>query len=150
MFFFFKFCIIYFLHTHGAISFQMNMIYLILHINIFGTLMMWLVFTWTWFILFAHYYFWHTHDIISFHKHDLYYFAHKYFLHTHDVINFHMNVIYLIFHINIFSTLMTYTLPWQDFLIDKVLVHDEFDTTTEFNNDLAVIKVMSKNGRTLR
>ena len=38
----------------------------------------------------------------------------------------------------------------QDFLIDKLWVHDEFDTYVEFNNDIAVIKVMRKNGRGMK
>ncbi|XP_042873054.1 neurotrypsin-like isoform X2 [Penaeus japonicus] len=38
----------------------------------------------------------------------------------------------------------------EDFQIEKLWVHDEFDTTVEFNNDIAVLKVARKNGRGIR
>ncbi|XP_066954752.1 uncharacterized protein [Macrobrachium rosenbergii] len=38
----------------------------------------------------------------------------------------------------------------EDFQIEKLWVHDEFDTTVEFNNDLAILKVARKNGRGIR
>ncbi|KAK7071589.1 Neurotrypsin [Halocaridina rubra] len=38
----------------------------------------------------------------------------------------------------------------EDFLIEKLWLHDEFDTTVEFNNDIAILKVARKNGRGIR
>ena len=39
---------------------------------------------------------------------------------------------------------------FQDFLIEKLWVHDEFDTTVDFNNDIALIRVARRNGRGIR
>ncbi|XP_069961476.1 neurotrypsin-like [Cherax quadricarinatus] len=38
----------------------------------------------------------------------------------------------------------------EDFQIEKLWMHEDFDTTVEFNNDLAVLKVARKNGRGIR
>ncbi|CAL4061058.1 unnamed protein product, partial [Meganyctiphanes norvegica] len=38
----------------------------------------------------------------------------------------------------------------EDFLIEKIFVHDEFDTNVEFNNDIAILKVSRKNGRGIK
>ncbi|KAF2348850.1 Serine proteases trypsin domain [Trinorchestia longiramus] len=38
----------------------------------------------------------------------------------------------------------------KDYLVDKLWVHDEFDTNIEFNNDIAVLKIMRVNGRGLQ
>ncbi|XP_042209565.1 urokinase-type plasminogen activator-like [Homarus americanus] len=38
----------------------------------------------------------------------------------------------------------------EDFQIEKLWMHDEFDTTVEFNNDLAILKVTRKGGRGIR
>ncbi|MCL4156835.1 UNVERIFIED_CONTAM: hypothetical protein GTU68_040936, partial [Idotea baltica] len=38
----------------------------------------------------------------------------------------------------------------QDFAIDKLYVHDDFDTKIEFNNDVALLKLVRRNGRGIR
>ncbi|XP_071549205.1 uncharacterized protein [Panulirus ornatus] len=38
----------------------------------------------------------------------------------------------------------------EDFDIEKLWMHEEFDTTVEFNNDIAILKVARKNGRGIR
>nr|XP_045609884.1 uncharacterized protein LOC123765380 [Procambarus clarkii] len=38
----------------------------------------------------------------------------------------------------------------EDFQIEKLWMHDDFDMTVEFNNDIAVLKVGRKNGRGIR
>ncbi|KAL7644494.1 UNVERIFIED_CONTAM: hypothetical protein RMT77_005326 [Armadillidium vulgare] len=38
----------------------------------------------------------------------------------------------------------------EDFFIEKLFVHDDFDTKVEFNNDFAVIKIAKRSGRGIR
>ncbi|XP_076064656.1 uncharacterized protein LOC143038876 [Oratosquilla oratoria] len=38
----------------------------------------------------------------------------------------------------------------EDFNIEKLYVHDEYDTTVEYNNDIALLKVQRRNGRGIR